>query len=123
MDDKKDFRVEVRPVSDDFNETAEQREAREQAEMDLEKRASHPQLSATSISDDPHWRPGYWKRLPKVGFGSLFVVLICAIGCVVTMSFADGKSQTQWPQRLTPNVIVSILNSVANICFGIAISE
>ncbi|KAJ9627625.1 hypothetical protein H2203_002837 [Taxawa tesnikishii (nom. ined.)] len=52
---------------------------------------------------DPRWSPGLIQRFPWLGFGSL--------------------AFTQWPTALAPNVILSGLNSAANIAFSIAIGN
>lgn len=72
---------------------------------------------------DPAWQPGFFAQFPVMGFASLVIALCCAAGSVATLLISDGKSQTHWPEKLAPNVILSGLNSVANICYGIAIGE
>jgi len=71
--------------------------------------------------DDPKWQPGFFNQFPILGFSSLVIALMCAAGSIVTLMVSNGKSQTHWPERFAPNVILSGLNSVANICYGIAI--
>ncbi|KAI5362810.1 hypothetical protein Slin15195_G101910 [Septoria linicola] len=123
MDGKKEVRVTERTISfepsNNAHETAEQREAREDAEIKLEAGAG----SDRSSLDDPDWKPGYMNRFPWLGFGSLVVVLLCAIACVLTLVFAQGKSESEWPEQIAPNVIITVLNSCANLAFGIAISN
>lgn len=70
---------------------------------------------------EPRWTPGFFAQFPWLGFGALFTVLLCASASVVTLMVSDGKSERHWPQKLAPNVILSGLNSVANICFSMAI--
>lgn len=64
MGGKKEVRVTERTVSFEpsrnVSETAEQREAREDAEMKLEAGAG----SDRSSLDDPDWKPGYMNRFP-----------------------------------------------------------
>ncbi|KAK5010308.1 hypothetical protein LTR28_010668 [Elasticomyces elasticus] len=72
---------------------------------------------------DPQWAPGFIARFPWLGFGALFTALLCSAASIVTLLVSNGKSQTDWPQRLAPNVILSGLNSIVNICFGIAIGN
>lgn len=121
MDDKKEPHVTERPVplGSERPMTAEEREALEDAEMKLEtgNAADGARLR------DSHWKPGIWNRFPYLGFGSLVVVLLCAVGAVLNLSLSNGVSQSRWPAAIAPNVIISILNSVANIAFGIAISK
>lgn len=92
------------------------REASPPSSEDTEKAKPVPET-------DPHWIPGFWVRFPWLGLGSLIVVLICGIGSVLTLILSDGKSQTKWPKRIAPNVILSVMNNVANICFGVAIGR
>jgi hypothetical protein len=73
--------------------------------------------------NDPQWRPGFFAQFPVLGFVSLLIALCCAAGSVATLLISNGKSQTHWPEKLAPNVILSGLNSVANICYGIAIGQ
>lgn len=74
-------------------------------------------------AEEAVWRPGFFSQFPVLGFGALVTVLICAAASVVTLLVSDGKSQTHWPEKLAPNVVLSGLNSVANICYGIAIGN
>lgn len=120
MDGKKDIQVTERPLGwgSDRPMTAEEREALEDAEIKLESGAGAQQTNA----HDPNWRPGFLNRFPYLGFGSLVVILICAVGAVLNLTLSNGVSQSKWPAAIAPNVIISILNSVANLAFGIAIS-
>lgn len=73
--------------------------------------------------EDAKWRPGFFNQFPTLGFTALVIALLCAAGSVITLMLSNGKSQTHWPEKLAPNVILSGLNSVANICYGIAIGQ
>lgn len=121
MDDKKELHVTERPVPHNGERplTSEEREALEDAEMKLEAGAA----AGNASIQDSHWKPGFANRFPYLGFGSLVVVLICAVGAVLNLSLSNGVSQSRWPAAIAPNVIISILNSVANLAFGIAISK
>lgn len=77
----------------------------------------------TQYSPDPKWRPGFIARFPWIGFIALLTVLSCAISSVIILEHANLKSQTQWPEQIAPNVLLSIMNSLANISFSIAIGE
>ena len=72
---------------------------------------------------DPKWAPGFIARFPWIGFGALVMVLLCVVGSIVTLVTSNGKSQTYWKKQLAPNVLLSIMNNVANICFSIAIGR
>ncbi|KAF7196558.1 Homocysteine S-methyltransferase 1 [Pseudocercospora fuligena] len=124
MDSKKEPQVFTRSVSFGPDQeldtlTAEEREAREDAEMKLEGGSGGSQTPV----DDPDWKPGFANRFPWLGFGALTVVLVCAVASVLVLCLADNVSQTKWKKQIAPNVIITILNSVANLCFGIAISN
>lgn len=71
--------------------------------------------------NDPGWNPGFRARFPWIGFGALFTVLMCAAASCIILYSADGRSQTHWPEQIAPNVLLNIMNNIANICFGIAI--
>ena len=73
--------------------------------------------------EEAQWSPGFFAQFPWLGFGALVMALLCAIASVVTLLLSHGKSQRHWPQKLAPNVILSGLNSAANICFSIAIGQ
>ena len=76
-----------------------------------------------------HWQPGFFAQFPWLGIGALCGVLLCLVASILVLVLSNGKTQTEtwdhkaWPKAVAPNVLVSIFNSVANICFGIAISE
>ncbi|EME85046.1 uncharacterized protein MYCFIDRAFT_83076 [Pseudocercospora fijiensis CIRAD86] len=76
-----------------------------------------------------HWQPGFFAQFPWLGIGALGGVLACLIAAVVVLVCSNHKTQTRtahhrpWPKAVAPNVLISIFNSVANICFGIAISN
>ena len=72
---------------------------------------------------DPTWQPGIIARFPVLGFGALFVVLLCAVADVLVLVFSNNVSQTKWPKQIAPNVVLSGLNSLSSICFSIAIGE
>nr|POE47213.1 hypothetical protein CFP56_00545 [Quercus suber] len=124
MDEKKTPQISEYPVSSGPEATmspSELREAAEDAEMKLE--AGQQGQPQSPNLDDPHWRPGFANRFPWLGFGALVVVLLCAMASVLTLELSNGKSQTQWPSAIAPNVILNIFNNITNICFGIAISQ
>lgn len=125
MAEKKGPLVSESEVSSDQEITmspSELREAAEDAEMKLEAGEQHKHDTPPRL-DDPHWKPGFANRFPYLGFGALVVILLCAMASVLTLELSNGKSQTNWPAAIAPNVIINIFNSIANICFGIAISQ
>ncbi|KAI5270067.1 hypothetical protein E4T47_06516 [Aureobasidium subglaciale] len=72
---------------------------------------------------DPQWKTGVRARFPWLGFTALFTILLCAISAVVVLLVSDGKSQLHWHEKIAPNVLLSGFNSIANICFGVAIGN
>jgi len=117
MGSEKEFSVSERPVSSEPDLEIEQEKARNHSVAQA-KLESGPE----TIEEDAHWRPGYIARFPWLGLGCLLTVLLCGIGCLITLILADGVAKYYWG-NVAPNVIVNILNSVANLCFGIAITN
>ncbi len=72
---------------------------------------------------DPKWEPGFVKRFPWVGLGALLMVLVCAAASVIVLVTSNHVSQTKWPARGAPNVLISVLNNLENICFLVAICK
>jgi len=72
-------------------------------------------------TEQPEWQPGALARFPVLGFGALVTVILCAVADILVLGFSNGQSQTDWPKRIAPNVILSGLNSLSSICFSIAI--
>ena len=79
--------------------------------------------NATMQVQQDEWKPGFWARFPWIGFGALLTVILCVVGSVVILETSNGKSETHWPQKIAPNVLLTIMNNVANICFSIAIGK
>lgn len=75
------------------------------------------------VSKDPKWEPGFGKRFPWIGFGALVMVLVCAAASVVVLVTSNHQSVTKWPKDVAPNVLLTIMNNVENICFVIAIGK
>lgn len=72
---------------------------------------------------DPNWNPGFWVRFPWIGLSALLGVLLCSASSVVVLEVSNGQSETEWPQRIPPNVLLNLINNVANTCFTIAIGK
>ncbi|KAK6439680.1 hypothetical protein LTR95_004122 [Oleoguttula sp. CCFEE 5521] len=113
--EKKEAAEEVRPVSNDLDTT----------------NALHEQ-------ENTSWSPGFLSRFPWLGLGALFLVLVCLAGNVAVLTVSDGKIQGEqswkelyhdgltkgrWPKQIRPSVIVTILNSAANLAFSLAIAN
>lgn len=73
--------------------------------------------------NDPNWNPGFWTRFPWIGFAALITILVCAAASVIVLEVSNGQSVNEWPGWIPPNVLLNIMNSVANICFAIAIGK
>ncbi|KAI5362908.1 hypothetical protein Slin14017_G065890 [Septoria linicola] len=92
-------------------------------EDDLEKNDN------SDANSHAHWQPGFIAQFPWLGLGALGGVILCLIASVIVLICSNKQSQTRivghrgWPKAVAPNVLISIFNSVANICFGIAISN
>ena len=113
--------TEIKPQSDYFTSKDEKHDVIETVQP-VETPYSDADRSEQQL-EEPQWTPGFFAQFPWLGFGALATALTCAIVSVVTLLLSDGKSQHQWPQKLAPNVIISGLNSAANICFSMAIGE
>lgn len=61
--------------------------------------------------------------MPWWGFSALILALVCSAGSFLVLHFSDGKSATQWPELIAPNVCLSILGSVSTIALTFAIGE
>lgn len=100
-------------------------------DLDIEKKGATEQIRPIeeSSSDDnsalshPSWTPGFIARFPTIGLGALFGILVCAAGSVATLTLSNNVSQTHWPAKIAPNVIIGGLNNLANLLFGIAIAN
>jgi hypothetical protein len=51
------------------------------------------------------------------------MVLVCSAASVVVLVTSNHQSVTKWPKDVAPNVLISIMNNVENICFIIAIGK
>lgn len=72
---------------------------------------------------DTQWRTGVRARFPWLGFSALLTILLCLASSVIVLLISNGKSQDHWGKKIAPNVIISGLNSLANLCFGVAIGN
>ncbi|OQU94425.1 hypothetical protein CLAIMM_00784 [Cladophialophora immunda] len=72
---------------------------------------------------DEQWQPGFWKRFPWVGFGCLFMVVVFSVVAIVVLTVSDNRTLSSWPQKMAPNVILSVCNSGASVCIAIAVAQ
>ena len=75
------------------------------------------------VLEDPKWQPGFWNRFPWIGFGALFMVLVCAAASVIVLVTSNHQSVTKWPKDVAPNVLLNVFSQVENICFIVAIGK
>ncbi|KAF7187829.1 hypothetical protein HII31_10729 [Pseudocercospora fuligena] len=90
------------------------------------------------VKPEAEWKPGFVSRFPWLGLGSLLFVLFCLAGNVAILCVSDGMAQSdrswkqlyhhgvekgRWSKQIRPSVILSLLNNVANLAFGLAIAN
>lgn len=83
--------------------------------------SSDENIARAQDANDPKWQPGLLNRFPWIGFGALVMILVCSAASVIVLATSDHVSVSHWPQKIAPNVLLNIMNNVANICFTIAI--
>ena len=101
--------------------------------MDKEIAIENARPTSTTSSDengvtpqepkDPKWEPGFIKRFPWIGLGSLVMILVCAFGSVIILVTSDHVSQTKWPEWYAPNILINVMNQLENICFLVAVCK
>jgi len=81
------------------------------------------------FEDAPRREPGVFTRLPLLGISAFFGVLLFLGLTILVLVLSNDKTQTPtygsqaWPKAVAPNVLISIFNNAANMCFGVAISK
>jgi hypothetical protein len=81
------------------------------------------------FEDAPRREPGVLTRLPWLGIIAFIGVLLFLGSSIFVLVLSNNKTQTPiyggqaWPEAVAPNVLISIFNNAANMCFGVAISE
>lgn len=88
----------------------------------LDNRQAHQSATYSPRSPD-QWRPGFWAQFPWIGVCSLAGALLMSIVSVIVLCVSDGKAVSQWSDRIAPNVILTILNSFASVCFAVAVGR
>lgn len=73
--------------------------------------------------DEAAWETGVAARFPWLGIGSLVCVIISAGAAALVLALCDGRAQSTWPEKITPNVILAGINAFANIMLAIAIGQ
>jgi len=77
----------------------------------------------TPVTSSEKWKPGFRNQFPWLGAGCLLTAILISIVAIVVLVTSNKKAQSQWPQRIAPNVILSILNSAASVCIAIAVAQ
>ncbi|KAH7346843.1 hypothetical protein BKA65DRAFT_595279 [Rhexocercosporidium sp. MPI-PUGE-AT-0058] len=85
-----------------------------------------PNGEESSERESENWEPGFRKRFPWMGIGCLLTAILITVAEIIILVKSDGKSVSQWTLKgksVAPNVILSILNSCAGVCFAIAVAQ
>lgn len=69
------------------------------------------------------WMPGYKSRFPFAGAIALFCITIFACAAIAVLVISDNTSTTVWPQRIAPNIILSLLNALSSLALGVAVAQ
>lgn len=76
-----------------------------------------------STANAEKWQPGFWKQFPWLGAGALLLVILISLTSALVLVFSNNRAQSQWDKRIAPNVILSVLNSVASVCLAVAVAQ
>ena len=92
------------------------------------KSETHVTSAAVNSSDDelPHdfrGPTGQQGKFPIYGLGALFGVLVAASTALAVLICSNNRSQTHWPKRVQPSVILAGINSFANIMLAVGIAQ
>lgn len=90
------------------------------AEADVRDRSSDDE---SSTINSEKWQPGFWKQFPWLGAGALLLVILISLASCLVLVFSNNRAQSQWDKRIAPNVILSVLNSVASVCLAVAVAQ
>ena len=82
--------------------------------------SQHDDNGAESLAS---WLPGYWKRFPYLGVASLFSITVLAAIALGILCGSDNVSTSVWPQKIAPNVVLSMVNALSSLALMVAISE
>lgn len=69
------------------------------------------------------WLPGYWNRFPYVGAFSLICMAVLAGVALGVLCGSNGVSTTVWPQKIAPNVVLSMINALSSLFLTVAVAE
>lgn len=90
------------------------------AQADVREREGDDDLSTV---DSEKWQPGFWRQFPWLGAGALIMVILISLASCLVLVFSNNRAQSQWDKRIAPNVILSVLNSVASVCLAVAVAQ
>jgi hypothetical protein len=79
--------------------------------------------SSSREYDEAPWETGVMARFPWLGIGSLFCVLLSVGAAALVLTLCNGRAQSGWPKKITPNVVLAGINAFANIMLAIAIGQ
>lgn len=95
----------------------------------MEKAEATTTVSAVS-SEESHdvqpiskWKPGYSTRFPYAGAIALACITLLAGAALGVLIGSNGVSTSTWPQRIAPNVVLSMINAVSSLALTIAVGE
>ncbi|KIY01333.1 uncharacterized protein Z520_02885 [Fonsecaea multimorphosa CBS 102226] len=80
-------------------------------------------VSDPNFAPQEQWQPGFWKRFPWVGFGCLLMVVVFSTVAIIILKVTNDRPVSSWPQKMPPNVILSVCNSGTSICIAIAVAQ
>ncbi len=96
----------------------------------MEKPNAHATISIVGSEQQHHgielvskWLPGYWKRFPFIGAFALTCIATLACIALGVLIGSDGVSTSTWPQRIAPNVVLSMINAISSLALTLAVSE
>lgn len=79
------------------------------------------------------WQPGFWKRFPWLGAVALCTIVFVCIIEVIVLLLSNNKAASQWNKPVikrypkatwpSPNVILSIFNSMTSIAITVAVGQ
>ncbi|OAP57429.1 hypothetical protein AYL99_08167 [Fonsecaea erecta] len=82
-----------------------------------------PVPDSSGLTPAEQWQPGFRKRFPWVGFGCLVMVVVFSIVAIVVLKESNDRPVSSWPQKMAPNVVLSVCNSGASVCIAIAVAQ
>jgi hypothetical protein len=69
------------------------------------------------------WQPGFGKQFPWLAFTCLCTVVVSSVAAILVLVFSNGKAESQWPKKIAPNVLLSVLMSISSIAITLAVGQ